>query len=657
MQLPLNKISRKSSGNTILIAIIFLFVMLIWVLSYSRTAFQTSNVAFRNELKEMGKQLLEGGMGEAFSILDRECQDINHTHTRWLIDRNDPSSLSWELNDLPLMREAIEDIEEEWVVKVSALKVTASRRDKDFRACRDTSDPDSRYYGKEGHGTVVFHGTLEFSRGGKPCLELTLQTHHDYKVACLVSCRTDTLNRVRAKNLNLDYALYVRDGLLEFRKSTGRMLNRKNFDLQIRPRGYGRIYFGLNGVAANPDDFVFLNVPEDQIPSSLTESRAVTYGEQGLIAQRFLTKVPTIQQNLAAEMAAGRLGYYGATTPRAFLQDMMRDLSPRLRSQFYPITVEPSDPDLKYVQDGLFKDPDFSGDAFDNTEPGASLLDPGDDPRTLIEGTVRKRFLDVIRSSGFEIFVRTGLKIPFDAQSGFLAALPDKAYNRRCAKLGQNRHPFIQAIDEVLETRLPDPILTCVSRVDDELPYGLINDSYRKTTPLECSLPEEYCPFEFGNLRSFSIPEGAGLYKIGMLENNVLKPQGAIYIRSSFTLGEEGPLECRGHGLISSSGNITIKRGIKCAPGSILLLSAQGSLIVDTSEPIEAGVRARDIKVLSGQRLNLKGSLWVEELGSADWPEDTHVIEYDPQRYLRSQDLYSVNLSPRTTFSRLEIDS
>lgn len=644
-------------GNAFLLTVIFLVLIFLWVIAFNRVAFQTSHEAFRSEFTEMGKHLVEGAVGEVFRILDNETTDPNHPHTRWLIDRSDNRSMVWNLSDIPLMQAATADIEREWVLKVDSLKVTATKRTVDFRNRRNASPSSPEYYEQEGHGTIVFVGTLVLSRAGQPSLSLKLEAHHDYKIACIVSRRQTGAARDPAKNLNLDYVLYVRDGLREFRQSKGRMLNRDQFELAVKPKTKGRIYFGLNGVTGTPDDFVFVNVPLDQVPPAIVDTRTVTFGELGLIAQRILTISPAIEQTLIADMAAGRLGYYGALTPRALLQDLLQDLAPiRLRSSFHPITFQPVDPLIKYVQDGIFEDPDFTRNPRDNTEPGISLLEAGDDPKILIEGTVRKRFLDIIESPALERFVRTGLSIPIDADNGFLAALFANDYRKHCLKLQENRHPFIQAINEILEDLAPSPLLTPVSRIDDELPYGLMADADRKTQPLPPSLSENYQPFQYENLRSYSVADANELASIGVFEGTTLKPHGGIHVRSSLTLGESGPILCDGVGIISTSGDLTLTRGITCSPGSVLLLSAAGKINIETSELIEAAVVGRTLNLSPGESLNLRGSLWVEKLGSEDWPKGFHQIEYDVDKFFRYTDLYSANLSSRATFQRMTVE-
>lgn len=80
---------------------------------------------------------------------------------------------------------------------------------------------------------------------------------------------------------------------------------------------------------------------------------------------------------------------------------------------------------------------------------------------------------------------------------------------------------------------------------------------------------------------------------------------------------------------------------------------ARNDLIISTSDKVETGVAGRSLQVPAGNSIQLKGSLFLAQMGSEFWAPGPHVIEYDAARTSRADDLYSVTVSPRATFVRV----
>lgn len=622
-------------GVILLIVLIFVCLLGIWVLTYSRGAFQSARVAYRSEQEEVAKRIVEAAVDEAFFVLDESSEDPAAPSTRWLVDRSQVAPSTLGLGDLPQTKGIVDNLQQDGVIQVSALEVQIAKRTEDFRNSRSPSGTPS-YYGNEGHGTVVLRGTIRVSRSGQPFLGFTLEKHHDYKVACLVSKRQTEAARAAAQCRSLDYALYVREGLNEFKTTRGKMLNNSSLKFQVKPKGKGLIYFG--GTEGS-SEFVFLNIDPgqpDQLPPSETAQRTLTRTETDQIGDKVVATNPDFSSYAQQ------------------IKDKIAELGVVLKSTYIPLDPNAVDKP-KYAQDGLFEDPANPANANENIEPGARLLEPGDDPKLIIEGRVRKRFIDLVEADQLKKFLdlvkqyMPSLKVP----DFFISMQPDD-YKRRCAKAGEAVDNIILGIEEVMATLPAAPLSTSVSLIDDELPYGSNAKADRNTQTRARTLPESYLPFDYKNLRSFSVAAKADLSSIGFLDGNTLALQGAVHVRSGFVLGDGGPMTVKGQGVISTNGDIVIKAGITCEPGAILVLATKGKLFVQTKDKIEAGIMANSIIITGGGALNLHGSLWVNRLGSDGWPAGPHVIEYDPDRFYRADgDVYSVNVSPRCTFIRM----
>lgn len=630
-----------------LLAMAFILILAIWAVSYSRSALHSSWVSYRIEQEMAARNILESAIDEAFLFWDHETTDPEKPFSRWLISQTDRSAQTLEKSELPLTAQAITDLLEAGGITVESLTVVAKKRGDDFRNSRNASG-NPPYYGNEGHGTLALTGSIRLARGKKAFLEFQIERHHDYKVTGIVSRRNAGSSRENALNRCLDYVLYVRNGLNEFRQTRGRMLNRKGLNLDIVPNNTGHIYFG--GTGSNKD-YVFINIyPEqaDQIPDNLISDRPLSQTELEQIADRMLKREPELDDVLAEAIADS--DSYTSGDTKLFLVDLMASLDSRLRSKYIPIDPESGEESVKYVHEALFDKFEVSNRLADNNEPGIKLLQAGDNAGQIIEGAVRKRFIDLITSSELDKFI---IDISSNLVSTrFLAALKPEHMVRRSKNLSQTPEPLALAIDEILSELSPSPLKTPVTRIDEEFPYGSNREADRGTILQSCRLPESDIPFQYGNLRSYSLQDIADLKAEGFLKNNRLFLQGALYVRSGINLGEEGATTCIGRGVMTINGDLTISSGLKTEPGSTAVFSCNGNLIIDTSEQVEAAIMARSIVVKPGKKLNLKGSVWVDNLGSAFWPEGDHRIEYDNSRFDADHDLYAVNISPRSTYLR-----
>ena len=635
-----------------LVVLVFMGILALWVIAFSRGASHSSWVVFRSEQQEVVKHLLESALAEAYVVIDRESRDPQSALSRWLIDPADRSAQILDRPQLPAIDTAITQLQQRMPLGTVNCSVSVTKRQADFRPLRRPGLP--TYYGRQGHGTLIFTGKIVVSRPNKPFLGFSIEQHHDYKVVNLVSRRGPDLERRTAPNLNLDYVLYVREGRDEFLRTKGRMLNRSGLQLSVKPKGEGRIYFGGTHL---PSDYIFLNIGpggESRLPPRSTATRPLSAGDISTLAQRLRQYAPQLRDRLPEAARAGQIPGSAADSPNDLLVRMLTDLKPALTSSHAVIDPASQDARQSYVQAALFGNMAVTDLLEDNAEPGVSLLEDTDDPRRVIEGGIRQRFLTIVADNQLQLLaVRLARLLGTPLQPGFQAALTSPAYRKRCRKEGEPVDPLVHAIDLTLE-RIPGaPLASSVSFIDQELPYGSTRSADRGSQLRPRSVPESYTPFAYGNLRAFSLGGSQDLKAIGLVKDNLLAPHGASHVRSSIILGENGPLRCVGRGVISSSGDIIIRHGITCEPDALLLLVAKGRIVVQTSEVIEAGLCAHSVSVTAGNAFHLKGSLTVDRLGSAQWPLDQpHCLEYDVARLVRTQDLNAVTVSPRITFYR-----
>ncbi|MBI3038508.1 hypothetical protein HYY75_05570 [bacterium] len=122
-------------------------------------------------------------------------------------------------------------------------------------------------YPGEAIGTLQFTVKAALKKNGKDAASCTLVRHHDFRITSMVSKKG--LGRSRyAPNFLLDYLLFVRHGLREFKESAGQSLN-NNAGIVFKQDSsnpdnnnvWGKIFFGETEDPSG-SNFVFLNLTE-----------------------------------------------------------------------------------------------------------------------------------------------------------------------------------------------------------------------------------------------------------------------------------------------------------------------------------------------------------------------------------------------------------
>jgi hypothetical protein len=620
--------------------LVILCVLGVLVLAFSNMASQSQREAFRSGQDEFAKRIVEAALDEAFIQMNDETSRSGTAEAKWLCDLTDNKAIEKNLTNLPNVKIMADELDQLGPTKVSSLKVLFSKRKDDFRGLRQNQGVTIPYYGREGHGTLVVRGTVQISKGGKAVNAYTLERHHDYKVINLVSARGGA-NRNLAQNRNLDYALFVREGLDEFRATKGRMLNNANVRFLVKANGVGKICFGG---ADDKDNFVFLNLsPETAslLPGSDQASKPLDSGEKEKLVDDIVDQSPEAQQGLKEKM-----GILSGTVDDAksiAKTEVVGTNDVSLDSKGSVFNPSP-DPIEKDARDALFDKNLAKPD--DNMEPGINILGHGDSASSVIEGHVRQRHLILVESKKIsELLGKLGLNTP-------PTSITVEGYRRQCQNRGKTPSRLVELVYAFIEKLTPGPLKTTTSKYDDTIQYGG-GEGQRQREYSQRRLDVGYKPYNFLNLRSFSAGNMTEFANLGFLLGNTLKMRGAVHCRAPIILGEAGALTVEGEGVISSNHDIMIKAGINSPGSSLLIINTQGNVIIDTSEKIEAAIAAQQIIINPGKTLNFKGSLLVRQLGSADWPAGNHVIEYDSTKFNRTDDVYSVTISPKISFIRM----
>ncbi|MBF0501079.1 MAG: hypothetical protein HQM09_13150 [Candidatus Riflebacteria bacterium] len=631
--------NSKPRGIILPLVLIVLCVLGILVFGFSNLASHSQRMAFRSEQDEAAKCLLGSAIDETFFLFNQETGSSQNVTSKWLANDSDTTTQEWNLNKLPQTKSIAAEFEQSGGLKIASLAVIVSKRKEDFRNMRLENGVSTPYYRGEGHGTLVLRGTIVIAKAGRSVTALTLERHHDFKVICLVSDQKNS-DRTKARNRCLDYALFVREGLKEFRDTAGRMLNNSNLSFEIKPMGQGKIYIGGTD---DKDNYVFINLGPGQSSYIPQENaiRLINLAEAAQMGNDALTNDPDAKNKIDAEIKQGN--WPAGTTPLSAITDELGKSS--LKSGAVPFSPNPQGLE-KDARDALFGDPGQTGNPKDNTEPGIKLLDTNDLPHQVIEGHLRQRFIYLVEINNQKLAQIQG--------TNKLLVVPSNAYVQMCQKQGQNLVVFIKTIFKCLENLTPAPLRKAVTSVDEELPFGSSLDSERNKAYSPGSIKTDYTPFSYFNLRSYAAADNAELTSLGILTPGGLNLRGATHVRSPIVIGGQGMVTVTGEGLLSTNQDIIIKNGITCKPDSMCVLWTKGNIVIDTTEKIEAGIIANEVVVNTGKALNLKGALFVNRLGSAKWPIGPHIIEYDAKRFYKiDSDVYSVSISPKISFIRM----
>ncbi len=626
---------------------ILIFISLLGV-QFSQLSRNQQQNAFRYEQNEAARQIAETAMEEAFGWFFARTADPASPESKWLTDKTTAklnAPLAVTRNIAPSMVRG--DLQ---VVLSGELRIV------DFRGGNEkgvsySTDGQS----KEGHGTLEISIDVKLQRGGNKLASYHLIRHHDYLIVAMISPRRNAAQRgTYASSFLLDYVLFVRNGLAEFRQRFGRNLNpvdrgdesksprQVDFtrppDITISidqdgitsPDRRGKIYFGgtdgKDGARAGPQvtprgNFVFVNISEKmkkQIVPGPTNSRIEV--NQAVVDKLMPHLKPIIIGEIGGQLGSPDVkGYRGVfeiktcpiprekyeSDPELFERNAMASLSIRLTDDNSENALTPG---IELVSSNPEK-------ALDEGFVGS-----------ILEGAIRKRFFYFVHFyvelTGAEITgTKNGRRIPPIIITQEQAA-PLKEWNRRfyCMPLpeappsDERVRKFLEALPEVSRTFPGNPL---ISRFETSFLYGG-NQGDLLATPTEQAFPPPpefknylggavttddtgmngFRPYNHFNLWYRKLVPVERLADLGILDpkQGIINLRGIIHAKGSIDLKPPlsgGSWKAQGQGVLIAD-NFRIASGIeKSDPDSLcVLFTRKGSIAVDTDQPVEAALIA-----------------------------------------------------------------
>ncbi len=693
--------AQARRGFLFYVVLFILVVLSILTVQFQQVARHQQQTAFRFEQSEAARQIAEAALDEGFAWLYAETANPRSAAGQWLIDdRKSPLTLPVTLTrgtGPSLIRGDF------------ALDLKAQAAVIDFRTTdsKGVSYDDGTGRTREGQGTVELavavalrHKGL-FGAGGAAAT-CQLLRHHDFIVVPMVSPRDNaSQRRGYSQCFALDYALFVRNGLTEFRETGGASLNHPAVKLAILqddlpPEKRGKVFIGDTDVGRPPTgsanrpplgNHVFLNLDakhRGQIVPVPASRREVT-----ILQEDVFTLMPFLPGLIEKEVKNQESSVKSVSTS-GIKGIFVIETLPMSDPAFTPRRLE-----LRDSIAGMLEG------AESTLDPGLELVsaDPGKAAdrafaASIVEGALRKRFwylvtfiLDMsqakVHVSGKKKGKSYSKTVAMDpAQAAELKKLEKRSL---CVRLvgPPPSDPIQKAFLEnlpVIDRKIPDH-LPFFSRFDDDFCYAgstgdLMTPPANDTFPMPRLYNSRGIPIRAGDagsegLRPYNhynfwfrqrVPP-ARLAALGIFDpdQKVLNLRGIVHIQGAIELGEKGGEAwiVRGQGvLIADQFRIVGPLRKETADSLLVLFTRKGSIFVDTDQPVEAfliasGDHGRG-SVRPQRPLNLKGGMFVDLLDTPTWATTgPHRIAYDPLLKSPDEYQYQLNLSRWVTFQRL----
>ncbi len=671
----------RKRGIAIFSALFVLIIISILAIQLHYFARQTRSGAFRFQTSEMARQLAAAAMEEAFAHVLAASENSDGAFFRRIVERSadiDCSHLSPSEKNLRGIEIPLElTIRQTETTETAArFSITATARIMDFRS---SDMAGTAYYGQEGVGTLELRVVVE------PLAELknivngacTMTRHHDYKVVAVVAKRDN--NRQRESYTGsyvLDYALFLRNGQDEFVNSAGASLNPPRQRLVVSqgdtdPASYGKVFFGNR-----PDNHVYLNIDGNRlhfIPAP--QQKEFLYNPADKQIFKLLPDFYAAVKKIAAPMFPELDLTYDNFVMTNFAADFLMERLPVCDGDF---AEDDSLASIREIIDALLLGRWPRDQALPKQGAGI-VIEPEENLSRILEGDVRQRFLQIasffVELAEARIFAGPGGDTDLDSRRIDDQRLLEDFSTRKFACFNpenfSGRQPH--GVDsQYLRSHIYRDIRDddVFSRLDTAFPYQL-QPAEKLAQPIfhlkrwagrieDPSLAA--VPFAHINLWARQRLTRQQLEEFGIYNPALkkLKLRGIIACREPVVLGAEGEIEVEGCGILIAPG-IRIENGIRKSQTkeTICILATRGQpIVVNTDRKIEAslvsmGILDRNGHIRANRRLDLFGTLAVDQLAIDRWaPDVEHRITYDPA-LKRQEDLYQINISRWTTFERV----
>lgn len=651
-------------GVLLYFALFAVLVLGLFAVHFHRMASHAQRMSYRFAQAENWHQVAEAAMEEAFQRVADATADPASDISQKL--RAQATSL-FKI-DLPLINR---ECRERYVGRA---EVNATCRVVDVR---NGDSKSRRFHPGEFCGTLELAVAVDLSgkRGTEVIPGISLIRHHDFRVASIVS--VPSRRAPYAHNFILDYALFSRFGLQDFRRTQGRILNdeqqnRVKVDQEaLSPDQRGLIFIGgtekvadastAEGNETPKDNFVFINT-DDSWKDLIPPLDGKKIRKVGL--EECCKLLPELEQYKSD--LNGLEGVFIARHGPLFRTDYAGDSLKREQQ----------------TRDVLLN---FQEGADANRLLPQHLLSPAmakeaAQADAILRGAIRQRFMYFVE---FKLDVSNIPNMPagqakqaVDSEANRVACLPNSP---RLQLTDEKYKTFLKALWEIAGSETQSPLFSRIS-TDYLLKGGQSADSAPDKATF--AIPKFYRRDgqEVGNLWGDDSGEnGLRVYRHGGL--HALKAKdlkdlekygifnaktGALRLRGVVSLSEHvsltnpsgAPLTVTGQGVLIAP-SFTLGSGIaKSRPSDICILFANaGPITVDTDQEINASLLAlnpdHNGTVQARKPLKMRGCLAADHLEFNRWtPGNPHLIYYDPMLHATS-DLYQVTVSRWITFQRL----
>jgi len=652
-------------GVLMYFALFAILVLGLFAVHFHRMASHAQRRSYRFAQAENWHQVAEAAMEEAFQrVADATADPESQISKNLRALTTQPFSL-----DLPLVNK---ECRERYVGRA---KVSATCRVVDSRP---NDSKGRRFHPGELCGTLELSVSIEMqgARGTEVIPGVTLIRHHDFRVVSMVS--VPAKRAPYAHNFILDYALFARFGLQDFRRSQGRMLNeeqqiRVNVDQDGLSAGQrGLVFIGgtekiaegstAEGNETPKDNYVFINTDEswkDLIPPlDNKEIKRVGVDECCKLFpdlekdKKDLTGLEGIF--LARHAPMLRADYSGESLKR---EQQTRDVLLNFQEGADANRLLPQ----RLISPALAKD--------------AAQAD------AILQGALRQRFvyyvefkLDVSKIPNFP----ADKKAEVDSEKNRVACLPNSP---RLQLTEEKYKKFLAALWQIAGNETQSPLFSKLC-TDYLLKGGQSADSPPDKATFPVSRFYRRDGQDVGNLWGADSDENGlrvyrhgGLYsvkgetvksleKLGIIDfkTGVLRLRGVASVNEHVNLtGPNGsPMTVVGQGVLIAP-SFTISSGLqKQKPSDLAVLYANaGPITIETDQEINASLIALNTDhhgtINARKALKMRGCLAADHLEFNRWtPANPHLIYYDPLLHATS-DLFQVTVSRWVTFQRMII--
>lgn len=650
-------------GVLLYFALFAVLVLGLFAVHFHRMASHAQRMSYRFAQAENWHQVAEAAMEEAFQrVVEATANPESELSKKLRLLTAQPFPL-----DLPLINK---ECRERYVGRA---KVTATCRVVDSRSGDSKA---RRFHPGEVCGTIELAISVDMqgTRGTEVIPGIALIRHHDFRVVSMVS--VPAKRSPYAHNFILDFVVFARFGLQDFRRTQGRTLNdesqnRVTVDQDgLAPEQRGQVFIGgtekiaegstAEGNETPKDNYVFINTDDswkDIIPPLENKEIKRVGIEECVKLMPDLEKDKKDLEGLEGVFIARngpmlRADYTGESLKR---EQQTRDALLNFQEGSELNRLLPQ----RLISPAMAKD--------------AAQAD------AVLRGALRQRFmyfvefkLDVSKIPG----IPADVKARVDSETNRIACLPNSP---RIQLNDEKYRKFLTALWQIAGSETQSPLFSKLC-----CDYLLKGGQSSTTPPEKATFPvprffrrdgqdvgnlwgddsdeNGLRVYRHGGLFAVKATTVKSLEKLGILDskNGILRLRGVTSLTEPVNLAgpNNTPVTVIGQGVLIAP-SFTLSSGIQKSKTNDLcvLYANKGPINVETDQEINASLIALNTDhqgtVVARKPLKMRGCLAADRLEFCRWtPANPHLIYYDPMLHATT-DLYQVTISRWVTFQRL----